>query len=45
MDKLGADDAMTEANHAAIRQTNAALLPAKLERVFSSSTQGASHGQ
>jgi type I restriction enzyme S subunit len=30
--------------HAAIRKANAALLPATLERVFSSTTQGASHG-
>lgn len=34
-----------KAKHAAIRQANAALLPATLERVFSSTTQGASHGQ
>lgn len=31
--------------HTAIRQANAALLPATLERVFGSTTQGASHGQ
>lgn len=31
--------------HAAIRGANAALLPATLERVFGSMTQGASHGQ
>jgi type I restriction enzyme, S subunit len=30
--------------HAAIRRANAALLPATLERVFSSTTQGARHG-
>lgn len=34
-----------KAKHTAIRQANAALLPATLERVFGSTTQGASHGQ
>ena len=34
-----------KAKHAAIRQANATLLPATLERVFSSTRQGASHGQ
>jgi type I restriction enzyme, S subunit len=34
-----------KAKHAAIRQANAALLPATLERVFSSTTQVARHGQ
>ena len=34
-----------KAKHTAIRQTNAALLPATLERIFSATTQGASHGQ
>jgi hypothetical protein len=45
MDRLGAADAMTKAKHAAIHQTNAALLPATLERVFSSTTKGSTHGQ
>lgn len=34
-----------KAKHTAIRQANSALLPATLERVFGSTTQGASHGQ
>lgn len=34
-----------KAKHAAIREANAALLPATLERVFRSTRQGASHGQ
>jgi hypothetical protein len=45
MDTLSADEVMTEAKHAAIRQANAALLSATLERAFSSTTQGAIHGQ
>ena len=35
MNTLSADDVMTEAKHAAIRQANAALIPATLERIFS----------
>ncbi len=45
MNTLSADDVMTEAKHAAIRHANATLLPATLQLVFSSTTQGASHGQ